>query len=139
MGSRLTAKLVSQGHKVRVLTRDVGAARSKLQTAVVAGAGQLEYFPPAQWRDALAGATGVVNLAGEPIANRWTPEVKRLIKASRVGTTQALVEALAALPAGSRPAALVSASAVGFYGTSGSATFNEDSASGADYLAEVCR
>ena len=58
MGSRLAAKLASQGHGVRVLTRDVGRARGKLPY------GRLEFFGPADWQRGLAGATGVVNLAG---------------------------------------------------------------------------
>lgn len=53
-----------QGHKVRVLTRNTSAAKSKL---VAPG---LEFFAPAQWAAAMEGADGVVNLAGEPIATR---------------------------------------------------------------------
>lgn len=85
------------------------------------------------------GSTAVVNLAGEPIANRWTPELKVEIKRSRVTATKKIVAAINALPAGSRPKVLVSSSAVGFYGASDSATFDESSPSGRDYLAEVCR
>ncbi len=58
MGSRLAAKLASQGHGVRVLTRDVGRARGKLPY------GRLEFFGPSDWQRGLSGATGVVNLAG---------------------------------------------------------------------------
>ncbi len=58
MGSRLAAKLASQGHGVRVLTRDVGGARGKLPY------GRLEFFGSADWQRGLSGATGVVNLAG---------------------------------------------------------------------------
>ena len=58
VGSRLAAKLASQGHGVRVLTRDVGRARGKLPY------GRLEFFGPSDWQRGLAGATGVVNLAG---------------------------------------------------------------------------
>ena len=60
VGSRLAAKLASQGHGVRVLTRDVGRARSKLPY------GRLEFFGPSDWQRGLSGATGVVNLAGVP-------------------------------------------------------------------------
>ena len=51
----------------------------------------------------------------------------------------ALQEAINSLPQGERPKVLCSASAVGFYGSSLSQTFNEGSNSGSDYLAEVCR
>ena len=65
VGSRLAAKLAAQGHRVRVLTRDVSSARSKM-----AGYAGLEFYGPAEWAKAIAGSTGVVNLAGEPIATR---------------------------------------------------------------------
>ena len=61
MGSRLVSRLTAQGHTVRVLTRDVNKARGALPY------GRLEFFGPADWGRALAGATAVVNLAGEPI------------------------------------------------------------------------
>lgn len=134
VGTRLTAKLAAQGHKVRVLTRDVNGAKAKLAGTATS---KLEYFGPAQWAESLRGASGVVNLAGEPIATRWTPELKALIKSSRVNTTKSLATAMRGLPTEQRPKVLVSASAVGFYGTSDAATFNEDSAPGNDYLAEV--
>ncbi|KXZ41576.1 hypothetical protein GPECTOR_383g186 [Gonium pectorale] len=133
VGSRLTAKLVAAGHKVRVLTRSISSARSKLSYP------GLEFFGPADWAKAVEGATGVVNLAGEPIATRWTDELKRSIKSSRVGATTAVVDAIKAAPEGKRPKVLVSASAVGYYGISQTATYSEDSPSGNDYLAEICR
>ncbi|GAX78715.1 hypothetical protein CEUSTIGMA_g6153.t1 [Chlamydomonas eustigma] len=133
VGSRLTAKLASQGHKVKVLTRDVSKAKSKLPYPGV------EVFGPADWSKAIAGATGVVNLAGEPIATRWTPELKSQIMTSRIGTTRKLVDALNALPEGSRPRVFVSSSAIGYYGVSQTASFNEDSTPiTSDYLSQVC-
>jgi len=133
VGSKLASRLAAQGHKVRVLTRDVNAAKSKLPYP------GLEFFPQSKWADAVKGATGVVNLAGEPIATRWTPEHKAQIKASRVRTTQAVVDAIRSAPEGQRPKVLVSASAVGFYGNSQTASFVEDSPAGSDYLAEICK
>ncbi|KAG2487483.1 hypothetical protein HYH03_013904 [Edaphochlamys debaryana] len=133
VGSRLVAKLAAAGHKVRVLTRNPASARSKLSYP------GLEFFGPADWARGVEGATGVVNLAGEPIATRWTEDLKRSIKASRVGATTAVVDAIKAAPADRRPKVLVSASAVGYYGISQTATYSEDSPSGRDYLAEVCR
>ncbi|PNW83260.1 hypothetical protein CHLRE_05g233305v5 [Chlamydomonas reinhardtii] len=133
VGSRLVAKLAAAGHKVRVLTRNTGAARSKLSYP------GLEFFGPADWAKGVEGAYGVVNLAGEPIATRWTDDLKKAIKASRVGATTSVVNAIKAAPADKRPKVLVSASAVGYYGISQTATYSEDSPSGSDYLAEVCR
>lgn len=50
---------------------------------------------------------------GEPIATRWTPEIKEQVKASRVRTTKTIVDFIAATPADQRPSVLVSGSAVG--------------------------
>ncbi|KAG2424813.1 hypothetical protein HXX76_014235 [Chlamydomonas incerta] len=133
VGSRLVAKLAAAGHKVRVLTRNTGSARAKLTYP------GLEFFGPAEWARGVEGAYGVVNLAGEPIATRWTDDLKKAIKSSRVGATTAVVNAIKAAPADKRPKVLVSASAVGYYGISQTATYSEDSPSGNDYLAEVCR
>lgn len=69
---------------------------------------------------------------------RWSEGIKREILRSRADTTRRLAEAINALPAGSRPA-LVSSSAVGFYGTSETQTYNEESPTGSDFLAQVCR
>ena len=59
IGSKLVSQLLTQGYKVKVLTRNVGTARSKLPYAGV------EYVGPAQWAAAIRGCTAVVNLAGE--------------------------------------------------------------------------
>lgn len=78
----------------------------------------------------------IVNLAGEPIAQRWTPAVKERILASRVQAPRLFLDALAALP--HRACVYVSASAVGYYGSSLEATFDEESGPGSDFLANVC-
>ena len=83
---------------------------------------QLDPVEPASWQDpelrqALAAAEGVVNLAGEPIAEkRWTPEHRQLLLDSRLRTTAHLVAAMA--PLRQPPRVLVNASAVGYYGSS---------------------
>ncbi|KAL3144473.1 hypothetical protein ABBQ32_004213 [Trebouxia sp. C0010 RCD-2024] len=134
VGSRLVSRLSAQGHTVRVLTRNPDKARGKLPYA------RLRFYNiQQQLQEALQGATGVVNLAGEPIATRWSASLKREIKASRVTTTTNLAEAINGLPEADRPQVLCSASAVGYYGNSQNQTFNESSNSGGDYLAEVCR
>jgi len=79
-----------------------------------------------------------VHLAGEPIAEgRWTQEKKRRILESRVKGTRLIAETLAKL--NEKPRVLVSASAIGFYGDRGDEVLLEESASGEDFLSEVCR
>jgi uncharacterized protein (TIGR01777 family) len=91
-----------------------------------------------QLGQALAQAEGVVNLAGEPIAEkRWTPEHLQQLIDSRVETTRHLVEALRGLD--QPPRVLVSGSAVGIYGTSESGSFTEASPAAADVLGQLCQ
>ncbi len=81
----------------------------------------------------------VINLAGEPIAQRWTAETKRRFRESRVDFTKRMVDAIARLPEDRRPQVLVNASAVGIYGDRGDEILAESAGPGTDYLAELCR
>lgn len=91
---------------------------------------------PARAAEASDGSDVVVNLAGTPVAERWTDERKRLITHSRVDLPHAYLAALERVAA--KPAAYVSASAIGYYGISRTATFTETSPAGDDFLARVC-
>jgi hypothetical protein len=86
---------------------------------------------------ALDGAGAVVHLAGEPLAQRWTAAAKHRIRSSRVEGTRRLVETLRRLAA--PPPILVSASAIGIYGSRGDEILTERSPLGDDFLASVCR
>jgi len=85
--------------------------------------------------DGIAGADAVVHLAGEPVAQRWTKEAREKIRSSRVEGTRRLVDAMRGNP----PRVLVSASAVGYYGSRGDELLIETSPPADDFLAEVCR
>jgi uncharacterized protein len=88
------------------------------------------------WR--VEGADAVVNLAGASVAGkRWTAEYKKEIEESRVRSTRALVEAIAA--AARKPRVLVNASAVGYYGGRGDEPVDESAGPGGDFLANVVR
>jgi uncharacterized protein (TIGR01777 family) len=84
------------------------------------------------------GADAVVNLAGASIADgRWSEGRKRLLHTSRIDTTRALVNALAKMSA--RPRVLVSASAIGIYGSRGDELLTEESAPGTDFLSGLAK
>lgn len=91
---------------------------------------------PVAAADAAAQCDAIVNLAGEPLAQRWNADVKRSIEESRVDTPRRFLQALAQRDR--RCAAYVSASAVGYYGTSETETFVEQSPPGSNFLAHVC-
>lgn len=87
--------------------------------------------------EALRGVETVFNLAGEPVAEgRWTGKKKRQIRDSRILGTRNLVASLGAMV--KRPRALISASAVGYYGHRDDEELDERSAPGRGFLAEVC-
>jgi uncharacterized protein (TIGR01777 family) len=84
----------------------------------------------------LAGRDAIVHLAGEPVAQRWNDTTRRKILESREQGTRQLVEAIA--QADPRPRALISSSAVGYYGPHGDERLDEDTPPGDDFLARVC-
>lgn len=87
----------------------------------------------------LSGCHAVVNLAGEPVSQRWTADVRRRIRESRVGLTEHIVSAIAQLPVGQRPGCLVNASAVGIYGHRGEEVLSEESPPGTGVLSDLVR
>ena len=140
VGSRLVERLSQAGHSVVVFTRNLGHANRVFPSSSFPTVTNIAYTPTqaGEWQQAIAGCDGVVNLAGEPIAeSRWTPERKRMIVESRQLTTRLLVEAIA--QADPKPSVLVSGSAIGYYGTSETASFDETSGAGDDFLAQVCQ
>jgi uncharacterized protein (TIGR01777 family) len=136
IGRALVSALRDRGDQVVALSRDRGQAESVLGSGVEVQvwADPTHSSPPA---DAVAGASGVVHLLGEPIAQRWTAGAKAKIRDSRVSSTRLLVEALRELPEESRPGVLVSQSAVGLYGPSDDRELDEQAPGGSDFLAEV--
>jgi uncharacterized protein (TIGR01777 family) len=84
------------------------------------------------------GIDAVVNLAGENVGHRWTADRKREIRDSRVKGTALLARTLAALAV--KPSALISASAIGIYGSQrGDETLTEGSTFGNDFMAQVAQ
>ena len=133
IGRVLCQQLLEQGDEVRILTRRAGPS-----PIVGTSAWQwnpLTELPPSA---SLEGIDAIVHLAGEPVAqSRWTEEVKRRIRDSRVIGTRNLVEGIKAMDV--RPRVLVGASAVGFYGSRGDERLTESSPEGIGFLPDVCR
>ena len=78
-----------------------------------------------------------IHLAGENIAQRWTPSAKARIRDSRVHSTESISRALANLDP--RPRVLLSASGIGFYGDRGDESLTEESSLGEGFLPDICR
>jgi uncharacterized protein (TIGR01777 family) len=140
VGTRLVKRLLERGDGVAVLTRRPAAARERLGQgcSIVDG----DPMQPGAWMDAVGDCDTVVHLAGENIfAKRWKPAFKELLYASRVKSTENVVQALARNPRTStgQPKTLVNASAIGYYGPHGDEELDEESPPGDDFLAQICR
>ena len=132
VGRAMTAFLQTQGHAVVKLVRGAAAAADEV------------FWDPAGGRldaHAVRGVDVIVNLSGEGVADaRWSAERKDAILRSRVDSTRTLVAALAAVHSERlRPFVFVSASATGIYGDRGDEVLDEGAATGAGFLAEVCK
>lgn len=133
IGSALAHSLKQDGHEVLSLSRKThsNGKTNQLHWNPSAGA-----FAESE-KEKFVGTEAAIHLAGESIFGRWTPGKKRRIIESRTQSTLLLSRTLAELP--HPPRVLISASAVGFYGDRGTELLTEQSTSGRDFLAEVCR
>ncbi|MEB3217502.1 MAG: TIGR01777 family oxidoreductase [Nostocales cyanobacterium 94392] len=140
VGSRLVERLQKQDIKVLVLTRDPNHAQKLFPFNAYPNVEIAAYTPnkSGSWQNQISSCEAIVNLAGSPISEgRWTGDRKQSILNSRKLTTQKIVEAIA--NSITKPKVLVNASAVGYYGTSENAIFDENNRNGNDFLAQVCQ
>jgi len=126
VGRALVNALVDRGDVVVAVSRN--PKRASAQLPLIAAHHSYE-----ELREALNGADAVVHLAGETVVGRWTDEKKRAIRESRVEGTRDLVDAIGDLER--RPKALISASAIGFYGERQDDDCTEGDGPGSDFLA----
>jgi uncharacterized protein len=135
IGAALVRALKARGDEVTALSRDAERASATLRVPAETWADPKAEQPPL---DALRGRDGIVHLLGEVIAQRWTDEVKREIRESRVLSTRNLVDALGELDPGERPRVLVSGSGAGWYGHRGDERLDESAPGpGDDFLAQL--
>lgn len=132
IGSKLWESLLTKGHDVVLLTRDASRSRDHIHPKVHV----VSWARGADWESWVDGAGGIVNLAGESIAQRWTKAAKERILATRLEATAKLCTAIE--KAILKPSVLVNASAVGYYGPRGEEALSEDSSPGSDFLATTC-
>jgi uncharacterized protein len=128
IGTALTWLLLTGGHTVRRITRNPDASRGDIGWDPAIGR-----LDPAE----LTGIDAVVHLAGANVGERWTAAHKREILASREDGTRTVVTAMLAMA--QPPEVLISGSAAGYYGDTGSLVVDETSPSGSDFLSDVTR
>ena len=143
IGSELIPLLIKEGHNLTVISR-----QSKEKSKIKANNSNLKIIQmnPAEssaWENqeiesCIKSCEGVINLAGEPIAEkRWTEDHCKKITNSRLETTKNLIQSLRKL--NKSPKVLINASAIGFYGSNSQTKFTEKNIAGNDYLANVCK
>ena len=131
IGTALAAALERDGIEVTRLVRRAPESVTEVRGDPHARAGGLD---PA----VLSGADGVVHLSGAPIAGgRWTPARKQELRDSRIASTTALVEAIAAAP--EPPPVLLAGSAIGWYGDTGTREVDEAAPAGSGFLPGLVR
>jgi uncharacterized protein len=126
VGSALIPALVARGDRVIRLVRH----------PVESGAPEIEWHPGSRLDpETLEGFEAAIHLAGENIFGRWTDAKKRAIRESRVGGAQTLADAIAGCQRA--PRVFLSASAIGYYGSRGDESLDEETSLGEGFLAEV--
>ncbi|WP_413679034.1 TIGR01777 family oxidoreductase [Prochlorococcus sp. MIT 0916] len=143
IGRELIPLLIKEGHSLTVISRQ---SKGKLKSIANTPSISLIQMNPAEsssWnqeeiQNSLKNCEGVINLAGEPIAEkRWTEDHCKEITNSRIKTTNNLIENLRKLK--KTPKVLINASAIGFYGSHPQTEFTEKSMPGDDFLANLCK
>jgi uncharacterized protein len=134
VGNRLVKRLMERGDQAVVLTRRPPLAEQSFG----AGCTIVEGDPliAGAWGEALKSCDAVVNLIGEGIFNhRWTSAFKLTLYDSRVKSTAHIA---ATIIKSATVKTLINASAVGYYGPTGSEELTEQSQEGFDFLARLC-
>ncbi|GGM29814.1 epimerase family protein YfhF [Paraliobacillus quinghaiensis] len=133
IGKNVTELLVAEGHHVYILTR---SPEKHQGTEYIHYVGWLsDRFKPEQ---ALVDCDAIINLAGESLFGYWTTEKKERIISSRIKVTNRVIDLIKAMK--KKPEVLINASAVGYYGTSTTEMFTEETTeNGNDFLAKVTK
>lgn len=133
IGRPLTRRLAELGHQVTVLSRKPGLHLAAPGVTLAGWDGHTT----AGWGELVETSDVIINLAGENLGeSRWTSERKAQIMSSRLDCGWAVSEAVQA--AAHKPALLIQASAVGYYGPCDDRPLDESAPAGKDWPARVC-
>lgn len=131
IGREISKQLLDKGHEVRWLTRQPGNNKFGIKEF------QWDTDKGTINAEALKGVDTIINLAGAPLTERWTPEYKSEIIRSRVDSVRLIHEAVREndIPLKN----FISASAVGYYPDDPEKEYDEGDAPGSDFLSLVCQ
>ena len=143
IGRELIPLLIKEGHSLTVISRQSQGKLTSITNDQSMKVIQMNPVESSSWeteeiQNFLKICDGVINLAGEPIAEkRWTNDHCKEITNSRIKTTKNLIKNLRNLR--KPPKVLINASAIGFYGSHPQTEFNEEDTQGDDFLANLCK
>lgn len=132
IGSELGQRLVELGHTILVVSRS--AVRAREQLTFDADIIECDLNKNVLGKQHFVGVDAIINLAGETVGQRWTPNAKTSILNSRVITARNLLKNC---PGSVQT--IITVSAQGIYGDSGEKELTENSLPADDFLAQVCR
>ncbi len=135
IGKHLVNQFLSEGHTISVLSRNINKASKVLPSTVL-----LYHWDPLKNicpAEVVVNSDVIIHLAGENIVGWWNKKKRSLIKDSRILGTRILVDCFS--HTNQKPKKLISASAVGYYGDRGDEVLTENSSTGKDFLAVICR
>ena len=142
VGKELVPALLKEGHELCIISRkDINNLKINVPLDKFKFL-KIDLSKKRNWSNEnllinLKDSDGIINLIGEPIADKkWTDIQKEEIEKSRINSTKYLMETLKKSKI--NPKVIVNGSAIGFYGTSLTQEFNENSQSGSDFLANLC-
>ncbi|MBK8550317.1 MAG: TIGR01777 family protein [Ignavibacteria bacterium] len=139
IGTWIVNKLCESGASVKIISRNPGKAEKLFKRDYTVQEFDWSNFnDPYKLRDLVEDSDTIINLAGSNVAGkRWSDEYKKEIYNSRIETTKLLVDTIKVCK--KRPECLINASGVGIYGFRGDEKINEESDTGNDFLANLCR
>ncbi|MEP7146443.1 MAG: TIGR01777 family oxidoreductase [bacterium] len=139
IGKKLTIELCRQGALIKIISTNADKAKLIFKDhSTIQIFEWSAYHAPSELSGLIEDTDAVINLAGVNVGeSRWTKEYKKNIYDSRINTTRLIVDAIGLCK--KRPDCLINSSAVGFYGFREDEPLDEESGSGSDFLAELCR
>ncbi|MHC4635903.1 MAG: TIGR01777 family oxidoreductase [Planctomycetota bacterium] len=136
IGRPLSLELAKIGYEVMALSRRPAEAKNIFAGRV--NVAEWDATTTRGWIELVDGALAIINLVGENISTgRWTPKKKQLILQSRLNAGSAVTEAIQR--AKEKPIVLIQTSGIGYYGSRGGESLDENSSNGTGFLADVAR
>lgn len=133
IGTVLTKYLASKGHKLIILSRS-----EKKETDSLISYAKWDTQAGTIDKSAIENADYIIHLAGAGVADkRWSKSRKAEILSSRIQSSELLVKALTETP--NKVKAIISTSAIGWYGPDKNQVFKEDDNAYTDFLGQTCK